>query len=141
MAAFGKVELEGYDEVRRAIRHAEDRELPKRLGQAHKDIGQKVIDLLSPPPVPEAVGEGAGATVRPSASKREVLLRVGGKHRAAAAPMAQWGKKRVLLRGRKAPERPYIRQTAEDNRPYIEREFLEAVTRAMSGAFHEVDPR
>ncbi len=140
-AGFGKVELEGYDQFRRQLRHAEDTELPKRLGLAHKSIGQLVIDRLTPAPDPAAIGEGAGSTVRPSASKREVLLRVGGKHRAETSPYSQWGKKPVLtLRGRNRPERPFIRQTVEDNRSEIESEFLRAVARAMDGAFHEVSP-
>lgn len=138
---FGEVRVEGLKEFQRAARRAADTDLPKRLGQANKQIGELVIRRLSPPPDPAAVGQGAGAAVRPSASKREVLLRVGGKHRAGHSPQMQWGKRPARTPGRRAPERPYIRQTVEDNRREIEQAYLAAVAAAMRPAFHKTEPR
>lgn len=140
MAKDGFVQVDGYDEFRRGVSRAVDRDLPKRLGAAHKEVGQFIIDRLTPPPDPAAIGEGAGATVRPSASKREVLLRVGGTHRAGNSPQAPWGKRRVLRVGAEAPERPYIRGTADANQPQIEQFFLNAVSRAMDPAFYSTEP-
>lgn len=134
------VEIEGLQELQRAIRKSVDTDLPKRLGQAHKEIGQLVIDRLQPRPDPMAVGAGAGASVRPSASKREVLLRVGGKHRDAHAPLSQWGKRTVGRVGRHAPKRPYIKKSAEGELDDIGRLYLEAIARAMDPAFAKTEP-
>ena len=130
----GEIYVENLREFQRAARRSSDEELPKRLGQAHKDIGRLVISKLQPRPTPEAVGSGAGAAVRPSASKREVLLRVGGKHRntdsKAKTRRLQWGK---TQRGdfSNPPARPHIRGTVEANRAEIEQAYLDAVERAM----------
>src|SRR5690606_36444435 len=72
-AVAAYIEVEGLKEFNRAVRAAKDKQLDKRIGQANKKIGQLVIDRLSPSPDPRAIGAGRGATVRPSASKREVL--------------------------------------------------------------------
>lgn len=122
-----------------AARKAVDSGLPKRLGQAHKEIGQLVISRLSPRPTPAAVGTGGGSTVRPSASKRDVLLRVGGSHR-PKPPMSVWGKRRALRVGTSAPPRPYIKETADRHRDEIGTAYLEAISRAMDPAFAETDP-
>lgn len=136
---FGEIRVEGLKEFQRASRKAADTELPKRLGQANKELGRKFIDTwLQPKPDPAAVGQGAGATVRPSASKREVLLRTGGKHRAGRTPQAQWGKRRGGDL-RNAPARPYIRESVERHRDDIEREWLQGMKQAMDPAFHDVD--
>lgn len=134
------IEIEGLKELQRAIRRSVDTDLPKRIGQAHKEIGELVIRRLSPSPNPAAVGLGAGASVRPSASKRDVLLRVGGRHRAGHTPVMQWGKRRTIDPGRPTPKRPYIKRTAETNFDEIAREYLEAISRAMSGTFAKTDP-
>ena len=139
----GKIEVDTGDlkAFQRAVRRSTDRELPKRLGQANKSVGQLVIDRLQPRPDPAAVGTGAGASVRASASRREVLLRVGGAHRANHAPQKQWGKKPGASPfGRRGP-RPYIRQTVEDNRRDIEEAWIDATLAAMSGAFAATEKR
>ncbi len=140
MAKFGEIEVDGLKEFQRTSRRAVDTDLPKRMGQANKSIGALVISKLSPRPDPAAVGEGAGATVRPSASKREVLLRVGGAHRAGHTPYMRWGKRAGRAIRSKAPERPYIRETVERNRKEIEQAWLEAISQAMKPAFHETEP-
>lgn len=137
MAAPKAIEVDGLRELNRALRRSADTDLPKRLGQANKAIGQLVIDRVQPRPQPEAVGQGAGSSIRPSASKREVLLRVGGKHRESdneqTTKVRQWGKKVVPIRGR-APKRPYIKQTLEDHYDEITAAYLEAIADAMRPA-------
>lgn len=137
---LGQIEVEGFAETLRVARRSADRELPKRIGQANKSIGRMVIARLQPRPDPAAVGEGAGASVRPSASKREVLLRVGGKHRAGHTPEMQWGKRPGRRPRQTAPPRPYIRETVERHRDEIEQAWLEAIAQAFSGAFADTEP-
>lgn len=132
------IEVEGLKEFNRAVRAAQDKELNKRIGQANKRIGQLVIDRLSPAPDPAAVGAGKGASVRPSASKREVLLRVGGSHR-AKPPMSTWGKRRVLRVGAAAPDRPFIQGTAETNFDEIGAAWMDAMIEAFAPAFAEAE--
>lgn len=134
------IEIEGLKEFQRAARRSTDLELPKRLGQAHKQIGQLVIERLQPRPTPAAVGAGAGSSVRPSATKREVLLRVGGGHRAGKTPFMQWGRRRVARVGVDTPSRPYIKETADRHRDEIGTAYLEAISRAMDSAFADTDP-
>lgn len=131
------IEVEGLRELNQAIRKSVDRDLPKRMGQANKAIGQRFIsDWLDPKPNPAAVGTGAGAAVRPSASKREVLLRVGGAHRAGKTPQMQWGRRPVGGVGSKPP-RPYIIRSAEKHQSEIEKAWLDAISDAMSSAFYK----
>lgn len=139
MAAGKAIQVDGLADLQRAARRAVDTELPKRLGEAHKRIGKLVIDKLQPKPDPAAVGSGAGAAVRPSASKREVLLRVGGSHR-PKPPLSVWGKRRVLRVGQSAPQRPYIRETIDRYEGEIGEAYLEAISQAMSGAFYDTTP-
>ena len=137
---FGELEVDGLKEFQRAARRSTDTELPKRLGRAHKHIGQLVIDRLQPSSQPSAVGQGAGAAIRASASKRDVLLRVGGKHRAAHSPVMQWGKRLGRPIGSPAPPRPHIRGTIDRYADEIGDEYLEAISAAMSGAFAKTTP-
>lgn len=140
--AGSAIEIEGLKEFQRAARQAVDSELPKRLGQAHKHIGELVISRLQPRPDPAAVGEGRGADVKASASKRDVILRVGGAHRAAGVNTNKqpWGIKRVSRPGTPKPARPYIRRTIDTNYDEIANAYLEAISAAMSGAFSETKP-
>lgn len=135
------VDQDSWKRLQRAMRSAADKDLPKRMGQANKEIGGWFIDeKLEPKPDPAAVGKGAGASVRPSASKREVLLRVGGAHRAGHTPQMQWGKRPARRPGQQAPKRPYIRESVERNRDEIEQKWLEAISKAMDPAFHRTEP-
>lgn len=128
------IEVEGLKEFQRAVRRSTDSELPKRLGQANKRVGELVISRLTPRPDPNVVGAGAGSTVRPSASKRDVLLRVGGKHR-AKPPLSLWGKRRLSPIGKRLGPRPYIKQTAERHYDEIAEAYLDGIVAAMNGAF------
>lgn len=146
----GPIEIEGLKELNRAISRAADRNLARRMGQANKEIGRLVLSKLDPPPDPAAVGTGAGATPRASATRREVVIRAGGKHRAVAADgspiparyvrMRVWGRKRTRDLGKSAPPRPYIQETARRHEDEIGRKWLEAVSEAMSPAFHDTEP-
>jgi hypothetical protein len=137
---FGEIRVEGLKEFQQAVRRATGGALDKQLGQANKSIGQLVISRLAPSPNVAAVGEGAGAAVRASAAKREVLLRVGGAHRAGRSPQMQWGKKPGPMAFRQRPPRPYIRETVEQNRDAIEQAWLKAISQAMTPAFYSTEP-
>ena len=127
------------------MRAAKDRDLDKRIGQANKRIGQLIVDRLYPTPDPAATGAGRGATPRPSASKREVLLRVGGAHRdypgatRQQTRMQPWGAKRVVPVGTPTPDRPFIQGTAERHMDEIGQAWLDAITDALAPAFAEAE--
>jgi hypothetical protein len=93
-----------------------------------------VIDHLEPKPSPAAVGEGAGASIRPSATKREVILRVGGSHR-LHSPMQQWGKKQVNPFHQPRNSRPFIQRTAEDREDELKEMLRDELTKALAPAF------
>jgi hypothetical protein len=137
---FGEIEVEGLKEFQAAARRAVDSGLPKRLGEANKSIGQLVISKLSPSPDASSVGEGAGAAVRASASKREVMLLVGGAHRGRHTPYMQWGKRPGPLAFRPRPKRPNIRGTVDKHQGEIEDAYLKAVSQAMKPAFDKTEP-
>lgn len=136
------IEVHGLKEFQAAARRSVDMELPKRLGEAHKQIGQLVISKLHPAPDPAAVGAGAGAAVRASASKRDVLLRVGGTHRASGTKtrLQPWGRLRVGRIGMIRPKRPHIRGTIDRYQDQIGDAYLRKISEAMSGAFAETKP-
>lgn len=138
----GGIEVIGLKEFNLAVRRSVDVELPKRIGEANKRIGALVVSKLQPRPDPAAVGTGAGSSVRPSASKREVLLRVGGSHRSSGEHTRKqpWGKRRVTPPGRHAPDRPNILGTVEAHQDQIERAWLVAISDAMEPAFYRTEP-
>lgn len=124
------IEIEGLKELQSAIKKAQGK-LPASIGEAHKEVGRFVIGKL-PQGNPNAVGSGSGATVRPSATKRDVVLRVGSGARGASKN--QWGKVPVqpFVSGR-----PYIVGTVEKYRKEIEQKFMEEMMKALKPAFAE----
>jgi hypothetical protein len=124
------IKLEGFKEFQKAVRIANGGKLPKEIGRAHKQVGEFVISKLRPAPVPGAVGAGSGATVRPSASSREVLLRVGGGHR--KANFQQWGRRGIRPQ---TPGRPYIVNTAKQNEAGVLKILEQRVDSALNQAF------
>ena len=124
-----RIEVEGYAEFQRAVGRA-DKSLGKQLGQIHKDIGAFIISKLHPP----GVGEGAGAKVRPSATRREVFLRVGGGWRDDDPRKRQWGKTQDWPNGH-APDRPDILGTAEKYEAEIEKRLLNAIDKTFKPPF------
>lgn len=134
-SAQGRIEIRGMERLAREVRRSVDKDLPKRLGQANKEVGEFIISRLQPRPDPRAVGAGRGATVRPSAAKDRVLLRAGGAHR--DADWEQWGARFVGSIGPK-PARPYIIESAVAQQDVIEDKYMDAVLNAMKPAFHKV---
>lgn len=126
------IEVEGLKELQSAIKKAQGK-LPASIGEAHKEVGRFVIGKL-PQGDPHAVGSGSGATVRPSATKRDVVLRVGSGARTASKN--QWGKVPVqpFVSGR-----PYIVGTIKDNQDDIEQKFLEETLKAIGPAFFSAE--
>jgi hypothetical protein len=134
MATEG-IRVEGVRELTSALNKAGSKDLTKEMGQANKQIGQTIIDRLSPKPV--TVGTGAGARVRPSASARLVQLKAGGKHRALPETAARWGSMKQTPWGRvpnanRATRRPNILGTALKVYPTIEKDYLDAIDRILN---------
>jgi hypothetical protein len=115
----GFTSTEGVPELLRAIKAIEPR-LVKQIGQRNKAIGQRIIDKAFPKP--EAVGAGAGAKAKPSAAANVLRIIAGGKHRSQR--VQQWGKRVVPREGVK---RPYIRRSAEEDMPQIEKDYMDAL--------------
>lgn len=147
------IQIEGYREFQRAVGKAVDKDLPKRMGQVHKDVGRFIISNLEPAPDPRAVGEGYGAMPRASATRRDLLIIVGGAHRAdneppyisnsrpGARPWAYvtWGKRQIGKPGTFRPPRPHIIGTAIKHEGEIRQRLLDGVTKALAPAFHDAD--
>lgn len=104
-----RMEIEGAREVSRQLKQVGGKELRKEYGQVHKRIGERVIAQAGGKKT--GVGEGRGASMRPSASTREIQVRVGGPHRGSAR--AQWGVRQVWPSG-VPPERPHLIGAAVD---------------------------
>lgn len=136
------IEVEGLKEFQSAVKAALRGPLPREFGEAHRQIGELVISKLTPKPDPAAVGAGRGADVRASASKRDVILRVGGGHRASGEHTNKqpWGARRVVRPGTVVGPRPYIRKTIDKHSREIGDAYLKAISRAMDGAFAETSP-
>lgn len=120
------VKLQGVRELTRAIA-AVDPQLRKELGQANRQIGQRIIDKAFPKP--EQVGAGAGARPRPSASANVLRILAGGSHR-KLVPREQWGARFVP----RDADRPYIARSAELDMPRVERDYLDALAVAAGKA-------
>lgn len=120
---FG-VRVEGVRELVRAI-GAMDADVRKGIGQENKAIGQRVIDAAGPKPT--AVGAGAGAMPRASATTTSVRIMAGGSWRADRRQ--QWGKRSVSRGG---VLRPFIRKAFEDNLDNLERDYLDVLKRAAA---------
>lgn len=137
-----RIEVEGMKELQSAIRKQQGK-LPASIGEAHKEIGRFIIGKI-PAGDPNAVGEGTGASVRPSATKREVMLLVGsGAAREKAAternvPRAypQWGRTEVqpFRSGR-----PHIVGVVEQYQDEIEQKFMDETVKALAPAFHDAE--
>lgn len=114
--------VEGLDELRATLRRFRGPEMTKQLGQVHKRIGEIVIARAGG--AQTGVGAGTGATIRPSASVREVQLRVGGRFRARFGAWRQWGQEQY---GKPYPPRPYLIGAAESASDEILDAYLDGV--------------
>lgn len=113
------VKVSGVPEVARAIGRI-DKGVRKQLGQRNKAIGQRIIDRAYPKPL--AVGEGTGAEPRASAATNVLRILAGGSWR--KYKVQPWGR---IPTSREGVKRPYIRRSAEEDLPNIERDFLDGV--------------
>jgi hypothetical protein len=113
------VQIEGVRELVRAIGNI-DPALRKELGQRNKAIGQRIIDKAFPKP--EAVGAGTGS--KPKASATTNVLRIMAGHSGRTKHVQSWGKRPTPRDGVK---RPYIRRSAEQDMPQIEKDYLDAL--------------
>lgn len=133
------IRVEGVRELSRAMRQAGGRDLQKQLGRSNKAIGQLVISRLQP--LPERVGLGAGAKVRPSANARLVQLMAGGAHRFQPGDSKQdmvrrqWGRRFKP----RTNARPHIVGTAIQRMDNIERLYMRGVEAAVNGAGLDFD--
>lgn len=131
MAVQPRLHIEGVRQLNRLLRRVGGRELQKELGQVHRSIGEMVIARAGG--ARTGVGSGRGETIRPSAATREVMLRVGGSHRASDPRRHQWGRVQKWPGGQ-APRRPYLIQKAMDIQPQIERAYLDGVEQVIRRA-------
>jgi hypothetical protein len=113
------VQIEGVRELVRAIGKI-DPALRKELGRRNKAIGQRIIDRAFPKP--ENVGEGAGSMPRASATTN--VLRIMAGYPGRTRVVQQWGRR---PKSRGGVKRPYIRRSAENESPAIEKEYLDAL--------------
>ena len=125
------IEVEGLKEFQSDLKRQMGK-LPAEIGQIHKEVGQFIIGKL-PEGDPHAVGMGSGATVRPSATKRDVVLRVGGAHRDPGKDYMQWGKQVVQPF---ESGRPFIVGAIQDNQEQIEEMFMKKYMEVLGVAFH-----
>jgi hypothetical protein len=123
-----RIYIEGVRELNRLLRRVGGRELQKELGQVHRSIGEMVIRRLGG--AHTGVGSGRGERIRPSAATREVLLLVGGSHRAQDPRKRQWGRVQRWPGG-DAPRRPYLIEAARDIQDDIETAYLDGVERII----------
>jgi hypothetical protein len=117
----GGIVVEGMTELRANFRRLGGPDMVKELGQVHKRVGELVISRAGG--ASTGVGTGTGATIRPSATTREVQLRVGGRHRARFGKWRQWGIGQVWP----PPSRPFLIGAAREAEGPIIEEYLRGV--------------
>jgi hypothetical protein len=128
------IQVEGLKELQAGLRDAQNK-LPKALGESHKRVGRFIISKL-PEGSPNAVGAGTGSQWRASATKRDVILRVGYGARPTLGDTghaAQWGKKMVQPF---EPGRPYMVGAIEEHMDEIEDMFTEEMLKVVGPAFY-----
>ena len=82
------------------------------------------------------VGEGQGATIRPSASTKDVQLRVGGAFRAGLGKWRQWGIRPIWP---PPGHRPYLIGAALEIEDEIQRLYLEGVGEVVAASGLKVE--
>lgn len=104
-----RLTIEGHRDLTRRLNQIGGKELKKEYGQVHKRIGERIIREAGGKQT--NVGAGRGASMRPSASTREIQIRVGGPHR--ETNLQQWGVNQRWPGGM-PPPRPHIIGAADD---------------------------
>jgi hypothetical protein len=128
MPVTARVQIEGMDEVRKSFRKLGGPELVRQLGQVHKRIGEIVISRAGG--ASTGVGAGAGATIRPSARTKDVVLLVGGRHRSHVKnpgkgfDWRQWGVVQIFP---PPGHRPYLIGAAISSQDEIYSAYLDGV--------------
>jgi hypothetical protein len=131
------IEVQGYRELNRLLRKTGDKGLAKAVGRANKTVGAKIKTLVDNESTPASVGSGKGSSIRPSAAKGALKLRVGGAHRVdltgrpdterlTVPRPQQWGKT-VVQPFKKAKPRPDIKDIALQQRDWISSQWLDAI--------------
>lgn len=126
-----RVEVEGLDELRRALRKLGDTELPKGLKQANKSAAQLVVDAALPH-VPVGPTGRLKKSVRALASQREARVKAGGA-RVPYAAAVHWGTRaRPGLRGpHNIARRPFIYEAAARVRDRAMEEYVDVLQELM----------
>src|SRR5512139_869930 len=129
------IQIEGLAELQAAIKRQQGK-LPAAIGEAHKEVGRFVIGKV-PAGDSHAVGAGSGATIRPSATKRDVIIKVG--HGARTAAYQQWGKRVINPPAPGPGSRPHIVGAIEQNQEAIEQKFMDEIIKALEPAFYSAE--
>lgn len=130
MAGFSRaqpiIQVDGVWQLARDFRRA-GANLNPELGKEHRRIGEKVIGRAKPraPRGPEPFH--VADTMRASANARQAIVRMGGARRGPYAPIIHWGS------GYRPHNQanPFIAETVRDMRDELERDYLDAVDRAV----------
>lgn len=122
-----RLSIDGIEETSRAFKALGGKPLQRELGEVNKDIGRMIIDQAGGRRT--GVGAGRGATIRPSAASREVMLRVGGRHRDSRKE--QWGVEQKWPGGN-PPERPNLIAAAVSIEDRISDEYGKAIDRILT---------
>jgi hypothetical protein len=132
------IKIEGLKELQSAIKAAEGK-LPKSIGDAHKRVGDFIISKV-PQGSANAVGSGTGADIRASATKRDVVIRAGGAHRATRAAkrgvlpsFIQWGKTEIQPFAKN--QRPLIIGVFDTHYDEIAQFFMDEIVNTLDPAF------
>lgn len=129
---FQAARVEGVRELVKAFDAIDpSKGLRKELGQENKEIGRDIIARSFPKPI--AVGQGAGAIPRPSATSTILRIVAGGAWRRDRRQ--QWGKRTTDRK----EKRPYIRRAAERMMPEIEDRYVKAILKVANKAGFETE--
>ena len=116
--------VDGYDEIRRAIRKAADEGMKKALVAANKDIARTVVDRAVPK-IPVRTG-ALRASTRGLGNLSGAVGKSGGA-RVLYAAAIHWGRKA----GGTIPARPYLYDAARSIERDVEDRYLAEIDRIL----------
>ena len=114
------IEVEGLNELRKALRQAKDKELNETMREIHRELAREIVQRALPN-VPVKTGE-LKATVRAAGTIRDAIGRVG-KATVPYAPPIHWGWPR-----RNIKPNPFLVDAAQN----IERDIVDRYDKAVS---------